>query len=426
VTTLLRDVDVDGMRVDVRLDGQVVVAVGGLSREPGEEVVDGRRGALLPGLHDHHLHLLALAAAEESVDVRDGLDALQGKGSGGWLRAVGWSGEGNRYDLDAVVADRPVRVQHRSGALWVANSAGVRELRLAESDLPGVERDERGEPTGRLWRLDDWLGERLGKQAPDLPALAGRLAALGITGCTDATADLSDDTCRLLRASLPQRLLLLGDPAGRGPVKVVLPDHHLPTYDELLAQIRAARPRPVAVHCVTREALVLLLTVLEETGRLPGDRVEHASLVPRELTGTLPPVVTQPAFLHDRGDDYLRDVDPLDQPDLYRYGSLLRAGTPVVPSSDAPFGPLDPWAVLRSARDRRTRSGVAVNPSEAVPVAEALDGMLRPLENLRAPARRVRAGTDADLVLLHAPLAEVLRAPSAELVRQTWIGGVPH
>jgi predicted amidohydrolase YtcJ len=147
----------------------------------------------------------------------------------------------------------------------------------------------------------------------------------------------------VLRAEVPQNLLLLGDSVGSGPYKLVLTDHDLPSYDELLSALSAVRPRPVAVHCVTREALVLLLAALDKLGHMHGDRIEHGSVVPGELARMQPAVVTQPAFLTVRGDDYLRSVDAADLPDLYRYQSLVGAGTCVVPSSDAPFGPLDPW-----------------------------------------------------------------------------------
>jgi hypothetical protein len=56
-------------------------------------------------------------------------------------------------------------------------------------------------------------------------------------------------------------------------------------------------------------------------------------------------------------------------------------------------------------------------------VALALDGMLRPLEDPRQPARSVRAGAAADLVLLTVPLREALTEPSRELVRATWVDG---
>jgi predicted amidohydrolase YtcJ len=417
---LLRRVEVDGAVVDVRV-GTTVEEIGQLVPFRGEDVLEGAGGAVVPGLHDHHLHLLALAAASASIDVSGGLDALRRAQGSGWIRAVGWAQDGDRWTLDEVVSDRPVRVQHRSGALWVVNSLGLAALNIDGSS--GIERGGDGEPTGRLWRMDAWLGERLGREAPDLAALGNQLLRLGVTGVTDATPDLDPATCALLRATVPQQLLLLGDRDGNGPYKVVLPDHDLPSYDSLLGRLAAVRPRPVAVHCVTREALVLLLAALDELGHVPGDRIEHASLVPTELTRLRAVVVTQPGFLTVRGDDYLCSVDPADLPDLYRYRSLLDAGTCVVPSSDAPYGPLDPWAVLRAACDRRSATGAVLSPGESVSAAIALDGMLRPLEDLTAPSRAVRLGAPADLVVLDGSLEEVLHEPDAQRVAATVLGG---
>src|SRR3546814_4228977 len=44
-----------------------IAEIGRLVREPEESSIDARGGALLPGLHDHHIHLFALAAALESI-----------------------------------------------------------------------------------------------------------------------------------------------------------------------------------------------------------------------------------------------------------------------------------------------------------------------------------------------------------------------
>jgi predicted amidohydrolase YtcJ len=64
---VLREVVVDGRLVDVRASGGVITEIDRrLPARPGDDEVDGRRGALIPGLHDHHVHLLALAAAEPS------------------------------------------------------------------------------------------------------------------------------------------------------------------------------------------------------------------------------------------------------------------------------------------------------------------------------------------------------------------------
>lgn len=100
------------------------------------------------------------------------------------------------------------------------------------------------------------------------------------------------------------------------------------TYDELLCRVRAVRGpegRPVAVHAVTREALVLTLVVLCEAGPAPGDRVEHAAVVPPELLPQIRElgvhVVTQPGFIAERGDTYAAEVEPDDLPHLYPYAS---------------------------------------------------------------------------------------------------------
>ncbi|WP_226365029.1 amidohydrolase family protein [Pseudonocardia sp. ICBG162] len=433
---LLRGAEVDGRRTDVLVrDGRVVPVDG----RRVDEVVECAGGALLPGLVDHHLHLHALAAAERSVRCPSdpaALGRVLAAAAGdvhGWVRGVGFPGDDLDVDLlDRLHPSRPVRVQHRSGALWVLNTAALE--RIGPLDHPGVERVA-GAPTGRILRGDDWLRSRLPPAEPfDLAALGARLAGLGLTALTDATPDVEAGAARSLTA-VPQRLTLLGVPLGEtapegtvtGPYKMVLADSGLPDLDELTDRIRAAHAaqRPVAVHTVTRESLVLLLAALDDAGRLPGDRVEHAALVPAELIGELRglAVVTQPGFLADRGDLFRREVPAVEHPDLYRCASLRDHGVPVAFSSDAPYGPVDPWRVIDAAVTRATPDGDALGPGEAVSARDALDLYLagRP----GGPVRRVTAGAEADLVLMHEPLDVALQAPSMDGVRQVWIGGVP-
>ncbi|MFD0686421.1 amidohydrolase family protein [Actinomadura fibrosa] len=459
---LLRDAEIGGrVRADVRVAGGRIAEIGsGLARRPGEPAVACRGGALLPGLCDHHLHLHALAAHGRSlpcgpprVTGRDGLAAaLRGAvpDEHGWIRGVGYAatvaGDLDAAALDALRGDRPVRIQHRGGALWTLNSAAVRAAGLAAADHPGIERDGRGNPTGRLWRADAWLRTRLPPAPlPGLASVARELDRLGVTAVTDATPDLGRPaldaiTGAVRDGSLPQRVHLLGVPLddppalghprlSTGPYKIVLADSGLPSLADLVDRIRRARARDraVAVHCVTREALLLLLAAFGETGTRPGDRVEHAALVPAESIGALARlglrVVTQPGFLADRGDDYLHDVPPGDLPDLYRCASLLEAGVRVGLSSDAPYGPLDPWAVIGAAVHRRTRSGAVHGEPERVTARAALDAYLAPPGDPGGPARRVAAGSPADLVLLRVPLAEALARPSAANVRAVLTAG---
>ena len=458
---LLHRAELDGRVLDVRVvDASIAEISTRLAARPGEEVLDARGGALLPGLCDHHLHLHALAAAQHSAHC--GPPAVTGpealaealahaeSDEHGWVRGVGYSedvaGALDSTGLDLLHAERPVRVQHRSGALWMVNTAGARALGLDRSGHPGVERDARAQPTGRLWRADDWLRARLpGARFPDLRAVGSRLARLGITHLTDATPDLDATAIGAIGSAmrsgaLPQRVHLLGAPLGwtapggprspaAGPYKIVLADSALPGLDALTDRIRAAHAagRAVAVHCVTREALVLLLVALEGAGVRAGDRIEHAALVPAELIGRLrdlgPAVVTQPGFLADRGDDYLRDVPAADRADLYRARSLIDAGVPCALSSDAPYGPVDPWTVIDAAVRRRTPSGRIAGAAERLTGRGALHAYLGSPGDPGGAPRLIAPGAPADLVLLRVPRAEALARPSAGLVAATVIAG---
>jgi predicted amidohydrolase YtcJ len=429
---LLRDVEVDGTRTDVLVSGGSVRRLGTrLAGAPGVSEVDGRGGALLPGLNDHHLHLLATAAGRTSVAcgppaVRDvGQLRLALSGGTDWIRGTGYhesvAGPLDRALLDQLAPQRPVRVQHRSGALWGLNSPALDALGITDA------------PDGLLWRGDERLRDRERSTWPDLAGLGRDLARTGVLGVTDATPDLAPAALdRLVQADLPQRVLLLGAPddwepgsasLSRGPRKVLLHDEADLDVPHLVAVVRAAHAvgRPVAMHTVTQASCVAVLTALQEAGALEGDRIEHAGVVPPELLGQLVDlgvrVVTQPALAAAHGDDHLRDADPADHDALWRYASLLRAGVPTAPSTDAPYGPGDVWDVLRAARDRHTPSGRVAGSAERVPVATALAGLLSPLEDPGGPPRQVRPGVPADLVLLELPLAASLRDPCRDLVR---------
>lgn len=454
--TVFRDVELPEGRRDVVARGGIVADITAPGTAAGATIIDGRGGALLPGLHDHHLHLHAMAAAADSVrcgppDVTD-LDALESAlvaAQGDWIRGVGYTetvgGLLDRAALDLLVPARPVRIQHRSGALWILNSPASELVGLDRGTHPGIERDANGIPTGRLWRADDWLRAHLPHSPPpDLRAVGQQITRSGITGVTDATPDLSSATLDALVAAhrtgaVPQRLQLLGvgiddtpsfdDTITIGPYKIVIADSALPDFEDLADTIRRAHAchRPVAVHCVSRVALALLLAAFDDVGVLAGDRIEHGSIIGADAIADLAArglrVVTQPGFVTDRGDDYLRRVDAGDLPDLYRCRSLLAGGVHTAMSSDAPYGPLDPWVVIAAAVQRRAPTGEIVGAGERVTAAEALDGYLAPLDDPGGPPRRVQVGADADLVLLDRPLADALAAPAAQRVTCTVVRG---
>jgi len=229
---LIRGAEIAGTGpLDVRIEGDRITEITpALPRVDGELTLDADGGALLPGLHDHHIHLFALAAAEQSVRCGPpevcNVDALaraleHANVRDEWIRGVGYhesvAGELDRTQLDAWLADRPLRIQHRSGALWLLNSAGVERLGLDRgADAHGIERDARGRATGRLYRLDDWLRERLeAKDPPNLDAVSRRLADRGVTGLTDATATNDTEALSALVAAVDSGALRQRIPRNR-------------------------------------------------------------------------------------------------------------------------------------------------------------------------------------------------------------------
>ena len=426
--------------LDVRSRGGRVVEIGrGLAPAPGEVVLAAQGGALLPGLHDHHLHLAALAATRWSVRCgppvvtnRAALaDVLRAAPGDGWIRAVGYhesvAGQLTPQAIDTLVAHRPVRIQHRSGKMWFLNSAAVAQLGPKARD-------------GRLFRRDRWLRGQL-PDAPDfnaaMTAIAQQLASYGVTGATDATPTNNAATAaRYARLDIALRVNLMGDESlAAGWLKILLDDAELPTLDALSARIGAAheRGRPVAIHCVTRVELVFALAALREAGTIAGDRVEHASVAddatirllretaaePRHLT-----VVTQPNFIRERGDQYLRDVPSAERDSLYRCRGFLAAGVPLAGGTDAPFGDADPWAAMRAAVGRRTRAGAVLGEAETLTPEQALGLFLGPLDDPGGAIRRVRVGAAADFCLLDRPWAQARLALCRQHVAATLVGGV--
>ena len=441
--------DLQERLVCVRIVDGIVESIDSSRPDRSDEVIDARGAALLPGLHDHHLHLAALGASLSSVDLsaswRTSAEvsaALRSASGVGWVRAVGYHesviGPLDRYALDAIVADRPVRVQHRSGVEWVLNSQAVEMVQLDGIRHPGVERDDHDRPTGRVRGLDTQLRSRWSEGSLDLAPVGALLAGFGVTGVTDATPYESIDDVMVLAGAVPQRVMVMGAPpldVSRvphglqvGPAKIVVGDHALPTVDELVAAMRVARrkERAVAVHCVTRVALILALAAWDEVGSREGDRIEHGAIIDAELAARVHElglvVVTQPNFVAERGDRYLDEVDPADLDHLYPCGSLLAAGTRVGGSTDAPFGRPDPWAAMRAAVARVAPDGRPVGPHERIGARAAMDLFLSSPESPGGPVRRVAIGHAADLCVLDRPLAAALGSLQPSVV-VTMVGG---
>lgn len=481
----------------VAVGGGRVLLVGGQAEVRGligarTEVVDAGGGVVVPGFHDAHLHVLRYAragaylACEEVSSLGELRRALRQRAAelprDAWLRASGYDESRlaerrhpDRHDLDAAVAEHPVRLQHRSLHLDVLNSLALRRAGLTDSPAREVERDPRtGEPTGRVYHgAELLLHARLPRPsqaelAADVRRASQRLLAWGVTSIQDATATNGPSEWQLLQrlvdqGDLRQRVFVMVGPkhltdvletrkssSARlrlSHVKLMI-DERTSDPGELAAQVRAARQvkRPVAIHAVSEGEVAMALAAVRDAERNQArapDRIEHAGVIPDdwlvELRAARVMVVGQPALVYERGDVYRAEYPPELHGWLHRAGSLIRAGVGYAASSDAPVTPASPSLGLFAARSRLTRGGAVLGPAEALSADQALAAFtLGPARavGLAAQLGRIRSGALADLVVLEpdAP-ADVLvgeraneqlngnSAPAAPNVRLTIVEG---
>lgn len=455
---LIRKAELHGMGAgDLRCEDGRIAAIGTLDPRPGETVIDAGGGALLPGLHDHHIHLAALAVRKRSIacgppDVLDAralaaaLAAALSVPGTGWIRGIGYDesvlgGLPDAAALDRLVHERPLRIQHRTGRMWFFNSMALDMLLASAEPSPGLER-EGGRFTGRLFDDDFWLQQTLASAPPDLCDVSTELARFGVTGVTDMSprndaAMAAHFAQQRTGGRLVQNLVLAGalslgeaEPDGwrPGPAKLHLHETALPPFDQAAAFIRAAHAtgRAVAVHCVTEVELVFTLALFETTGTIAGDRIEHASVASPELVERMAAlalwVCVQPHFIAERGDRYLRDVEARHQPDLYRLRTLADAGLPLAGGSDAPYGSHDPWQAIAAAVSRRTVSGAVIGGGEALTPEEALALYLADPVDIRRQ-RKLAVGEPADLCLLDQPWNKVRARLSSADIRAVAVAG---
>lgn len=422
--------------LDVRCNaGFITECSEGLKPIQNDTVINAQGCALIPGLHDHHIHLFSLAARLSSVecgppsvsDIRQLTAAIRGSSGGGWIRGVGYhesvAGILNRKKLDAIVRDRPVRIQHRSGRVWWLNTLALNELGMNPSG------------NGELFRMD----ERVRRDSSiddslksDLGEVYSKLLSMGVTGVTDATPSNDESTVELLRNIADNRInvsAMGNELLKRGHLKLLIDDYRLPKIDLFEQRISSAHltGRPVAIHCVSRVELVFALAALQRVGVLRGDRIEHASVVDsdtleliRDLGLT---VVTQPNFIYERGEQYVNDLPSIELESLYRIGGLMAKRIAVGGGTDAPFGSHDPWLAIRSAVDRKTVSGRVLNGNECIDPDRALCLFTTSPEDPGGQSRLIEVGQPADMVLLSQPWKQSMKCLTKENVRMTIVRG---
>ncbi len=421
---LIRNAELNGQIVDVLIEHGRIVNIG--KNLSCETVFEAKGGAILPALHDHHIHLNALAAAINSL--RCGppeittkaqfIKALNVAGDG-WLRGVGYhhsvAGMIDRDWLDSYGPKRPVRIQHRSGRLWILNSLAMDALGLPES------------VNGRLLDRDTMLRTQL--NFPDLKPLINKLLSYGVTGVTEVTPSNGvAEYEHYMQKVEPLRLNVMGKAELSAQqsqyLKLHYHDHDLPSLDLLADEIEQAyhAGRNIAAHCVTRAELMLTLAAIEMAGAKPGGRIEHAAIADEAAIEWMKKldliVVTQPNFIKERHAAYLQDVPKNEHKNLWRLKSFIDAGLKVAAGSDAPFGNSNPWAAMAAATSRPKGF-----ECEAVTPDAALALYTKPAHDAGAAPRRIDIGELADMCVLDRTW-QAARVSLADVnVIATWTAG---
>lgn len=176
----------------------------------GARLINAGRAAVVPGMHDFHVHLVGLARARSGVDLDDAasgaevlarlVDALERLPADGWLTGRGWSeaqlGSLAPEALDAAVGERLAFLSSHDGhSAWVSPAVRRRAGLLAHAADPAggrIERGPNGEPSGVLRETAMDLVAHLVPEAQGealrsgLDATLKQMAALGITGASEA------------------------------------------------------------------------------------------------------------------------------------------------------------------------------------------------------------------------------------------------
>jgi predicted amidohydrolase YtcJ len=437
-----------GMSVVIR--NGVVSEIGSRRALPGMNVINARGGSVLPALWDHHVHLRSLAARRHSLDVSAVTDpatltkivrqAAQGNTPDTWLRIVGYDhdalGSLDAHRLEELLPlPIPIKIQHRSGHQWVLNRKAMDLLQDATGKT--VPDD------GVLFDNDSILGAmphgRTGDA--DVAREARLLAGQGCVGATDMTATTDAASARqLVRIVRPWIDLAVfgriheGADEHTGPVrgtKILVADHDLPGLDELERQIRRSRPGPVALHAVTYEALLLVMSALESAGR-QGDRVEHAFLTPQGYPRRLgsdfhhrqpPSIGAHPGFIWSQGNRLKRILADREQDDYQTLRSWHTSGFRLFGGTDAPYGAPSLWQSMQCAVDRRTPHGHSLNPVEALTPEEAFTMFTPNGLKGHASVPMPRVGQLANLCILAQPWSLIRTNLSAARVTTTLRAG---
>jgi predicted amidohydrolase YtcJ len=440
--------------VDVILaDGRVVdIAPAGALRPTGRTWdADGRW--IVPGLWDHHVHMLQWALVAERVPLGDATTAAEaaarmgaapprdGRRVGTGFRDAFWPDGPSLAMLDSATGEVPTYLINADvHSVWL-NSAALRREALPADEAGMLREEDAFEISRRLNAVDTAVGDRL------VAAAARAAAARGVVGVVDLDmawnadawarrASGGFDALRVSFGVYPQHLeraiadgLRTGDAvAGSdlvrvGPLKVITdgslgtrtaacshPYPHDPTDLGVLSVDPATLGEwmtratgaglECAIHAIGDRANSHALDAFAASGA--SGSIEHAQLVahadlPRFARLGVTASVQPEHALDDR--DLTDTVWAGQSAQPYPLRGLVDAGANVAFGSDAPVSPLDPWAAIAGAAFR-TRGGRAPwQPHQSIPIDVALAASAR---GGSASGALVEPGVVADLAVCDA------------------------
>jgi predicted amidohydrolase YtcJ len=446
---------------DVFLDGGTIVDIAPTGALPSRgEVLEADGTWVIPGLWDHHVHVVQWALVAERQPLGHAESAAHaarimgeapvladGRRVGTGFRDALWPDTPTLAMLDEATGDVPTYLINADvHSVWLNSAALAREGHAP--DGIGILREEPAfEISRRLNAVDPVVGDRL------VATMAQDAASRGVVGLVDLDMAWNEeawarrtrsgfDTLRVEFGIYPEYLnravaegLRTGDVARGaasdlvrvGPLKVITDGslgtrtaacshpypgdpHNRGLLTVALAELLGLMTRATAaglacaIHAIGDVANSHALDAFAATGAW--GTIEHAQLVahadiPRFARLGVGASVQPEHAIDDRD---MTDTIWADQTALpYALRSLAESGATVLFGSDAPVSPLDPWAAM-AASVFRTRDGREPwRPEQGVDAATALAASTH---GGTTAGGRIEPGAPADLALVsHDPLA---------------------
>lgn len=464
--------------VDLVIENGVIADIAPTGNlKPTGLVLDGEGGWLLPGLWDHHVHVLQWALSADRVplgEVASAQDAAaimalapeaDGHRVGSGFRDGLWPDTPTLQMLDATTGEVPTYLINADvHSVWM-NSAAFRREGF-EPVASGILREgDAFEISRRLNAVEPGIADR------SVDRMARAAAARGIVGLVDLDMTWNDepwqrrvaggfDTLRVSYGTYPQHLdraiaegLRTGDSVRGashdlvrvGPLKAITDGslgtrtaacaHHYPDEvdnhglltiapDELVEMMTRATAAGLecAIHAIGDIANTHALDAYALTGAV--GTIEHAQLVahsdiPRFARLGVAASVQPEHALDDR--DMTDAIWAGQSAQPYPLRALADSGANLRFGSDAPVAPLDPWAAMASAVFRTRDGRDAWQPHQRVDIDTAIGAST--VGGSTAPAE-IAPGALADLVIVGAdPLTADERGLRSMPVRATLLAG---